>query len=185
MGEVKIISGKWGKRKIKTPEGSTHPMGERERNALFNMLGQRIERARVADFYAGSGALGIEALSRGAESCLFVEKNPAAMRVITDNCALLQIPKDHTSFYCGSVQSFYKKPKNPASAVFQGPYDVILADPPYNNFDDKELGWLSELLADGGVLVLSHPEEAPELNGVRLIDSRKYAGARLSFYAKD
>ena len=86
---VRIISGEFGGRFIKTPPGSTtHPMGERVRSAMFNSLGESIRDARVLDAFAGSGAVGLEALSRGAESAVFVERDRVAQRVIAENISI-------------------------------------------------------------------------------------------------
>ena len=77
-GEVRISGGVFRGQKIKTPGGGTHPMGERERIALFNMIFDKIANGRVADLYCGGGTLGIEALSRGADFALFVDKDARA-----------------------------------------------------------------------------------------------------------
>ena len=79
---IKITSGIFRGRNISTPGGKTHPMGERERLALFNMISEYLPKAAVLDAYAGSGALGIEAISRGADKVLFVDKSADAVRKI-------------------------------------------------------------------------------------------------------
>lgn len=175
---ISVISGIYRQRKLATPGEGTHPMGERERNALFNMIADNVQGALVADLYAGSGALGIEALSRGAEKCVFVEKNPAAMKVIRNNCLTLGIPEEKFSFYLGSVQSFCKK-------VDPERYTIVLADPPYDNFKEADLTAISDLIKAEGILVLSHPEEALVLPGLTLEKTKKYAGAHISIYNKE
>lgn len=89
-GYVRITAGIYKGHKLKTPGGAVHPMGERERLALFNMIGNDLSEIRALDAYAGSGALGCEALSRGAGFVAFVEKNAAAARIIAANVGQLR-----------------------------------------------------------------------------------------------
>ena len=152
-------------------------MGERERLALFNIISSYIPGAEVIDAYAGSGALGIEALSRGAKSVIFIEKNALALKTIVENCSSLGISKEQTEFYKGSVEAFYRD-------NFRTQTDLILADPPYDHFDEKEVGGLIDYLRPDGILVLSHPGEAPILDDVELIKTQKYASAHISIYRK-
>ena len=194
MDTIKIISGEYKGQKIMTPGGDTHPMGERERIALFNMIGEYIPGAKVLDAYAGSGALGIEAISRGADDVLFIESSHTAMQVANMNCAMLGLPEDKVAFYRGTVSAFYKKfvqgkgtPLNYAMAAvlatFPREVDVIMADPPYDDFNGKEISRLANgYLKSGGILALSHPDEAPEFPGLELLKTHKYARAHLSIY---
>ena len=154
-----------------TPGVGTHPMGERERLALFNMIASELVGARVLDAYAGSGALGVEALSRGASEVVFVEKNPAATRVIQEN---LQSVGADAEIVVGDVVNFTTDRK----------FGVILVDPPYDKFDLAGAEHLVGYLDGGGMLVLSHPGETPELAGLALEKSRRYAGATISIYVK-
>lgn len=172
MDKITITGGKYRGRKITTRGGATHPMGSRERLALFNMLTGKLEGASVLDAFAGSGALGIEALSRNASSVIFVEKNREATEIIKKNLAELGI-SDNAKVIKSSVKD----------AVSNLPsFEVVLTDPPYDNFDVTEVESLTKLVNDGGILVLSHPGEAPKLNGLTLAKTRKYAGASISFY---
>ena len=171
MNSIKITSGILRGRKINTPGGATHPMGERERLALFNMIVDFIPGASVLDAFAGSGALGIEALSRGASSVVFIEKNAKACAMIRDNLRDLGLNAD---VFQGDVVNF--TPDNE--------FDLVLADPPYDKFDINEVKHLLKFLRGGGVLVLSHPKEAPDLPGLKLLKSRKYAGATIYVYVK-
>ena len=89
---MRIIAGEFGGRFVQTPPGSTtHPMGERVRSAMFNSLGETVRGARVLDAFAGSGAIGLEALSRGAESVVLVERSRAAQCVIAENISNLGV----------------------------------------------------------------------------------------------
>ena len=161
---VRITSGTFRGREILTPGGGTHPMGERERLALFNMITDRLLRAQVLDAYAGSGALGIEALSRGARSCVFLERSAGAVKVIRDGAA---VQKD-------SVLDF----------DMTEIYDLIIADPPYDDFKIAEVEHLAKFLKKGGCFVLSHPDILTEIDGLNLIKTRQYARAHISIFTK-
>lgn len=175
MDIVTITSGIYRGRKIATPGGATHPMGSREKLALFNMLTGKIEGVSVLDAFAGSGALGIEALSRGASEVVFVEKSAGACEIIRKNLKTL------------GVESGFKVIKNTVSKVSNDleEFEVILADPPYDDFEITEVEKLVPLLKNSGVLVLSHPGEAPDLAGLSLLKTHTYARANLSIYAKN
>lgn len=170
MEKVLITSGKYKGRRIATPGSATHPMGSREKLALFNMVS--VEGLSVLDAFAGSGALGIEALSRGSSEVVLVEKNPNACKVILENLESL------------GVESGFKLIKSRVSRVNLPEFDVVLADPPYDNFDLTEVTALTKFVKDGGTLVLSHPNEAPQLQGFKLLKTHQYAAAHLSVYIK-
>ena len=175
MENITLTGGKYRGRKVLTPGGTTHPMGSRERLALFNMLTGKLEGARVLDAFAGSGALGIEALSRGASSVVFVDKNRRATEVIWDNLAELGIES--------GIEVICEKVSNVSGTVDS--FDIVLADPPYDDFDLSEVECLSGLIEKDGILVLSHPSEAPEFDGFLLLKTRTYAAAHLSIYTKN
>jgi 16S rRNA (guanine966-N2)-methyltransferase len=122
---LRIIAGEWRGRKLVAPKGeATRPTADRTRETLFSMLASRIgsfEELSVADLFAGSGALGLEALSRGAASCLFVEQDQAALATIRANVAALDA-RTRAEVRAASVMSL-----GPAKA----PHDLILLDPPY------------------------------------------------------
>lgn len=168
---LKITSGQYRGRTIKTPGGKTHPMGERERLALFNMISDCVPGAVVLDAFAGSGALGIEALSRGAEGVVFVESNSSAVRTIKENLANLGANGEVIACKVSSYTS-------------ESEFDLILADPPYDAFEKTEVEHLVKYLKSEGIFVLSHPGEVPELEGLHLLKSRKYAGATISIFVK-
>lgn len=123
---MRIIAGTWRGRKLVAPKGeATRPTADRTRETLFNMLISRLgsfEGLRVADLFAGSGALGLEALSRGAQHCLFVEQDRAALDTIRANIAAFEA-RAHTYVEAGSVMSLRAENQ---------PFDLILADPPYH-----------------------------------------------------
>ncbi|MFN4114590.1 MAG: 16S rRNA (guanine(966)-N(2))-methyltransferase RsmD [Sphingomonadaceae bacterium] len=122
---MRIVAGQWRGRKLVAPKGeATRPTADRTRETLFNMLASRLgsfEDLRVADLFAGSGALGIEALSRGAAHCLFVEQEAEALKSIRANVAALGA-RDRSEVRAGSVLALPTAPE---------PLDLLLLDPPY------------------------------------------------------
>ncbi|MBR3386326.1 RsmD family RNA methyltransferase [Candidatus Saccharibacteria bacterium] len=170
---MRITSGIYKNREIKSPSlSTTHPMGERERLALFNSIGNDLIDLTVLDAYAGSGALGLEALSRGAASVTFVEKSGAATRCIATNLKAFGVTNAkiiHTSVHRLNLDV---------------KYDLILADPPYDRFAIEDLMVLIQLLSATGTFVLSHPSEPPVLPGLTLKSTRRYAAAHISIYHK-
>ena len=123
---MRIIAGDWRGRKLTAPKGeATRPTADRTRETLFSMLNSRLgsfEELRVADLFAGSGALGLEALSRGAAHCLFVEQDKDALDAIRANIAALDA-RDRSTVEAMSVMHL-----RPA----REPYDLIMLDPPYH-----------------------------------------------------
>ena len=144
---VRIIAGEFGGRFIQTPPGSTtHPMGERVRSAMFNSLGETVRGARVLDAFAGSGAIGLECLSRGAELAVFVERNRVAQRVIVENISNLGV--DEKSIVIKTTVSNWLK-----SMSVTEKFDIIFADPPYHNPQFSTVSRLMGLLKPGGCIV--------------------------------
>jgi len=140
---MRIIAGEWRGRKLAAPKGeATRPTADRARETLFAMLTSRLgdfEGLQVADLFAGSGALGLEAMSRGAEGCLFVEQDRAAVDVIRANIATLGAGA-RARVEAGSVMALRAASK---------PLDLILADPPYRSGAGEvaldrllRLGWI-------------------------------------------
>jgi 16S rRNA (guanine966-N2)-methyltransferase len=122
---LRLIAGEWRRRPLRTPDGdTTRPSADRTRETLFSMLASRLgsfEGLRVADLFAGSGALGLEALSRGAAHCLFVEQDAAAIRTIRTNIAALRADP-RCEVRAVSVLTL---------GPVKEPLDLILLDPPY------------------------------------------------------
>jgi len=176
---IRLISGKYGGRII---EGSatkrTHPMGERIRGALFNIIGSEIEGALVLDAFAGSGSLGLEALSRGATHTTFIERDRVAQNVITNNINTLGLA-EVTKLVKAPVASW----QNTASEEF----DIIFADPPYHDLQLSTAMKLTKLLKPNGLMVLSYTGrgEVPTELGVVVVDNRSYGDAVLAFYRKE
>ena len=173
---VRITGGKYRGQKIATPGDGTHPMGERERLALFNMLTSQIVGASVLDLYAGGGTLGLEAISRGAEKVTFVEKNHKAASILRENIAKLGVDE-----LCTVVTEDVRTYIGTTNQEF----DIVFADPPYDKYESAFASGLAGIVENDGILVLSHPGDAPLLPGLSLLKTRQYAGAHLSFYQKD
>ncbi len=177
---MRIIAGSLGGRKIETPDGKkTHPMSERIRNALFNSIGDEIGGARVLDAFAGSGALGIEAISRGASHATFIERDRIAQKVIDENITTLGI-SEQTKIIRASVAAWI--------STYDGElFDIILVDPPYHDPQFSTAIQLNGLLKPGALMVLSRPGRSESPTGARIVvvDNRSYGDAALTYFRKE
>lgn len=171
---VRLTGGTFRGQKLLTPSTSlTHPMSERARLAIFNMIDT--SDLTVADLYAGSGALGFEALSRGAKSVIFVDNSRAACDIIKSNQKSLKLKKNLTILK-SSVQNFLTQKNS---------FDLIFCDPPYDDFHPEDFHHLAKILRPAGTLVLSHPALfTPEIPGLTLLKTRTYASANISLLQK-
>lgn len=138
---TRIVAGKAGGRRLKVPPSGTRPTSERVRESLFNALESagELAGARVLDLYAGSGALGLEALSRGAAEAMFVESDRRAVAVLKSNVAEVNLG--------GTVRA--GQVENVVAAPAPEPFGLVLADPPYA-VDSARIGGILTALADGG-----------------------------------
>ena len=179
---MRIIAGTAGRIAIKVPAAVTRPTTDFVRQAVFSILGQRVERARVLDLFAGSGAIGLEALSRGAASCLFVDDHRQACTVIAGNLAKARLTGGRA--LAAEAAAFLKR--DAAS------YDLIFADPPYwKHHGDKDhvgalldSGMLEPRLAPGGWFIaeVSARQPSPVAAAFTLADRREYGGSAVLFY---
>ena len=175
---MRIITGTRKGAKIFAPKGrSTRPTGDRVREAAFRLIGP-VDGAKVLDLFAGSGAMGLEALSRGAARAVFVESDREACRVIERNLAKLDLSGAEI------VQADARRAL--ASDAASGRrYDLILIDPPYEDYPQLQktlASYLPRLLEPGGVVVLETESRLePELP-LELRTSRRYGSARLTVY---
>ncbi|MBO7657657.1 RsmD family RNA methyltransferase [Candidatus Saccharibacteria bacterium] len=179
-GYVRISGGEYKGRKIRTPGEGTHPMGERERIALFNMISNYIPGATVLDLYCGGGTLGIEAISRGAAADFAIDIDRHAVLTAAANMVELGIFEISASALQGDAVEIALKPSEGATRHF----DIVFADPPYDLYREEMAKGLPNLVKKGGILVLSHPGDAPVLQGMELIKTRAYAKAHISIYSK-
>ena len=176
---LRLIAGQFGGRTIAVPPGTkTHPMGERVRGSLFNILGD-LNGQTVLDAFAGSGALGLEALSRGAGSITFIERDKLAQKIIVENITTLKV-ENHTKVIKASVSRWDE-------TATDEQFDLILVDPPYHDMQLSTVKRLTRHLKPNGLMVLSYPgrESEPTVNGVVVVDNRSYGDAALAFYRLD
>lgn len=175
---VRLISGRWGGRRLAAPHHRrTHPMSERARAALFNSLGGRVAGADVLDAFAGTGALGLEALSRGGRSLVAIEKDRVTARLLRANVADLGA---NATVIATSVSNWL------ATAPAQQ-FDLIFADPPYHDPQFSTIARLVEALKPGGTMLLSHPGrgEVPIHNtSLFVVDNRSYGTVHLTFFRR-
>jgi 16S rRNA (guanine966-N2)-methyltransferase len=177
---VRIIAGSRKGHRIAAPRGTvTRPTGDRVREAAFNLIGP-VEDASALDLFAGSGAMGLEALSRGARRCVFVESDRAACRVIQQNLERLRLTG--ALVLQRDALSYLREERAGARR-----YDLVLVDPPYGEYAALQMA-LSELLpavlaADGLLLVETAAGEEPELP-LAPVTSRRYGSARLTLYRR-
>ena len=153
-------------------------MGERIRGALFNILGD-LSGLHVLDAFAGTGAIGLEALSRGCDHVSFIERDRVAQKVLHKNIISLGVERQTTCINT-SVANWME---TGASESF----DLIVADPPYHDLQLSTVSRLAKYLKPKGLMILSHPgrESAPTVNGVVVVDNRSYGDAALAFYRKE
>ena len=151
------------------------PTSDRLRETLFNVIAPRIEDARFLDLCAGSGAVGIEALSRGARYVTFIDRSRRSCQLIESNVALCRIPEEQFEIYCMTAEDFLRQSKS-------YPWDIIYFDPPYKDDYLRTLDLLREF--EGLVIVEHHHKNAlPETIG-KLVKTRilKQGDSSLSFY---
>ena len=177
MSAPRIIAGRFRGRRLETPDNrDIRPTSERMREALFNILGPETRDATVLDLFAGTGAVGLEALSRGARSVIFVEHAAAACRIIEANIAKLGV---------GEACRVLRRDAlwlPPARATIK----LVFADPPYR--EDLLAPALIRLVSSGWVdresTIIAELEAArpmPEVTGLEVVDERRYGAGRLVF----
>lgn len=181
---MRIIAGEYRGRTLKSPSGNkTRPTSDRLRETLFNILAPRIdENTRFLDLCAGTGAIGIEAVSRGAEFVVFVDKSRRACALIEENLDLLKIPESQTEVFCNTAENFVGR-------EHKKPFDIIFFDPPYNNdylpFLQEFAENIGNLMSEDGILIVEHhsknflPDTVFNLRRWRIL---KQGETHLSFY---
>jgi 16S rRNA (guanine(966)-N(2))-methyltransferase RsmD len=170
---MRIIAGSHRGHRIAAPKGrDTRPTSDRVRESAFNLVGP-VDDAAVLDLFSGSGALGLEALSRGAASAVLVESDREACRTINANLDKLKM---HATVLCSDALR--------AVASDRRTYDLILCDPPYGYDASRLAPQLARLLAEDGVLVWESAgrEPPPVIPGLQERTSRRYGSARLTLF---
>ena len=171
---VKITSGLFRGRELKAPQnGVTHPMGSREKLALFNSLSDKIKDKIILDVFAGTGALGLEALSRGVSHVTFIEADKKAAEILKQNAIVLGVFEQ--------VRIYNTKAEK---IDFDSPFDIVIADPPYEYFHDLPLSVLDRLAKTAReYFVLSHPSDFdPHAIDAELLSTKAYAGSRITIF---
>ena len=188
-GSLRIASGQLRGRKIEVPAGLTvRPMRSRVRESLFNSIQKHLEAARVLDVFAGSGALGIEAVSRGAKQAVHVEKDPTVGTLLKKNLEVLGIQAQCKIYQADA----YRLTKRPAPG---GGFEIIVRDPQLPEYSRPrtpplrlspqlaESGWIKP----GGLLAMEHPardDAAPPPPGLTAWNGKRYGETRLTIWEK-
>lgn len=150
---MRVIAGTLKGRRLKSPSwDGLRPTSDKLRETLFNLLAPRVPGARALDVYAGTGAIGIEALSRGASHVTFVESDRRASALIAANLASCGIEAGYSILPVTAAKAFHMF----ATSTAFVPFDLILLDPPYDRPPADSLADLDRLLAPGGWVVLEH-----------------------------
>jgi 16S rRNA (guanine966-N2)-methyltransferase len=187
---MRIIAGTFGGRRIAAPSGpTTRPTSDRVREALFNILGAPPERARVLDLFAGSGALALEAISRGAESAVLVDSSRLAARVARQNAETLGVA-DRVDVRTGDAVAALRRLRQEAAAPrWRGPFTWVFLDPPYRDSAAcaralSELG-AGELLTPDATIAVEHDRrDAPDPEHGFLVKAggRRYGDTYLTLF---
>ncbi|WP_281975624.1 16S rRNA (guanine(966)-N(2))-methyltransferase RsmD [Halobacillus litoralis] len=159
---MRVIAGDFkGRQLMSVPTHKTRPTTDKVKEAVFHVIGPYFEGGKALDLFAGSGGLGIEALSRGAESCIFVDQQPKAIQTIYDNIKKLDIEERVEVFKTDAMRAIKAAGKRELT------FDYIFLDPPYNKFSYKDLMEAlleNDLIAESATIVCEHDasEEIPE-----------------------
>ena len=177
---MRIIAGSRKGHTIYAPKGlATRPTGDRVREAAFNLIGP-VDGATVLDLFAGSGAMGLEALSRGAERAVFVESDPEAARAIERNLDKLRLTG-------ATIVRSDARTALTAETSARRNYDLVIADAPYEEWPtlERTLGpYLADVLAPDGLLVVETSARVEPDVALHLRTSRRYGSARLTLYER-
>ncbi len=183
---MRVIAGKAKGRILKSVEGdTTRPITDRTKEALFNIIGNDIIQSSILDCFAGTGSVGIEALSRGAAFARFIEQNPRAVKVIHENLKATGLSEQAEVIRMDAFNALTKPPDRQFDYIY-------IAPPQYHGLWSKMLILLDNqiewLTSDGWIIVQIHPIEYEDLEGSGMIkkihqfDQRKYGSTLLNFY---
>ena len=173
---MRVIAGRLGGRMFDSPgTHRTHPMSDKMRGALFNILGE-LDDLLVLDAFGGSGALSFEAVSRGARQVMVLDNDKTAQQTIERNIRSLNLGRQ-VRLVRAPAHGWLET--NPDAR-----FDIILCDPPYDQLQPTTLAALSGRLTDEGIYVLSYPaaEQPPEFSGLEQVKQQTYGDAQLVFY---
>ncbi len=183
---MRIIAGEWRGRRLAAPKGlDVRPTGDRARETLFDILGDRVVGARFLDLFAGTGAVGLEALSRGAAGAVLVESHPPALAALRANVEALGAAS-RARVLAGGWQAMLRLLAREGAS-----FDILFTDPPYDTglgeacLRSPEAG---AMLTEGGVVVVEHRKSSPPPDappGFSMTRSRRAGEAVFSFYARE
>jgi len=177
---MRVIAGQFKGRNLKSPPSmDVRPTSDRLRETLFNVIAARVPGVRFLDLCAGTGAVGIEALSRGAAHATFVDRSRRSCQLIEANLELCKVPEEQRDIYCAEAMEFVKQTREN--------WDLVFLDPPYETDYTRILHLLGSrpLLSDGGLLIVEHhhktdlQETIGKLRRTRVL---KQGDSSLSFY---
>jgi 16S rRNA (guanine(966)-N(2))-methyltransferase RsmD len=175
---MRIIAGTARGRRLRAPRGlATRPTSDKVRAAVMNVIGQFFQGGRVLDLYAGSGALALEALSRGCERATCVEADRAAGKALLENAAACG--------FADRVELLRAPLRQALRRLPAGAFDLVFLDPPYAQGPEEALAALEPLLARGGLAVAEHDRKRPpaeRYGRLALADRRGYGGSGISIY---
>ncbi len=178
---TRIIAGEARGRRLAAPGGTaTRPTSDKVRGAVFNLLGQFFEGGEVLDLYAGTGALALEALSRGCARAVCVEADRAAAELLRRNVAACG--------YEGRVEILHARVPQALARLAPGRFALAFVDPPYADGPEAALLGLGPLMAPGGRVVAEHDARRPppeRAGALGLVDRRAYGGTGISIYRRD
>lgn len=176
--KLRIISGDLGGRPFHSPHGHvTHPMSEKIRGALFNILGD-VEGLTLLDAFAGSGAVAFEALSRGCSAATLIDDDKGAIRTIKENAEVLGV-EDRVSVIQANIKGW-------TANNYRKQFDIVVCDPPYDAVLESLIQKIARHVAPNGSLVVSWPshEPIPKIDDMEAVRHKTYGNATLAFYKK-
>jgi len=180
---MRVIAGSHRGRRLSGPQGTVlRPTSDKVREALFSILGTQVSGGRFLDLYAGTGAVGIEALSRGASAVTFVESDPKAVQLLQKNLRTCQL-LDRAQICEGQAAAFLER-----TDWWGGPYDVLFADPPYSALDELDIlihAWRPGLLSERAVVIIeqdSRTELPASIDHAALVRRYVYGDTALHLY---
>jgi 16S rRNA (guanine966-N2)-methyltransferase len=189
---MRITGGQLRSRALKAPKGTlTRPTSDRVREALFNILSDECAGARVLDLYAGTGALGLEAISRGAVAAVFVERSKEALAVLKSNVAALGLEKQTRIVALPVERAARALGMGTGTGTGTEQFDLVFADPPYADVNNGDAVRAIEAIvnaasiAPNGRVVVEHAQRdpSPSIGGLTLERARTYGDTTLSFYS--
>ncbi len=178
---MRVISGSARGRKLKAPEGlTTRPTTDRIKESLFNIIAGDLYECRFLDLFSGSGGMGIEALSRGAEKAVFVDNNRNSISVINDNIKAVRF-EDRAEVLNCDISSAVTRLGNRGEK-----FDIIFMDPPYNKgFVESTLTYIvkADILADDGYIIAEQSQEdkIPDVRGLEVFRVKDYKITKMTF----